>query len=148
MGHEDARVEDVRAWLGKADLDLRAAAHALSAPEAAFSADAVFHAQQAAEKALKAFLAWHDVPFRKTHNLEELGRQCGTLDATLQAFVDPAVPLTAYAWKFRYPGEAEEPTGEEAQQALEIARSVYKAILSRLPESVYPGKQTRQGLRP
>jgi HEPN domain-containing protein len=31
----------------------------------------VFHAQRAAEKAMKAFLAWHDVPFRKTHNLED-----------------------------------------------------------------------------
>ncbi len=94
MGHEDARVEDVQAWLRKADLDLRAAAHALSAPEAAFSADAVFHAQQAAEKALKAFLAWHDVPFGKTHDLEKLGRHCRALDRTLEAVVNPAVPLT------------------------------------------------------
>jgi len=35
---------------------------------------AAFHAQQAAEKSLKAFLYWHEVPFRKTHELEELGR--------------------------------------------------------------------------
>ena len=26
------------------------------------------------EKALKAFLSWHDRPFRKTHSIEELGR--------------------------------------------------------------------------
>ena len=40
------------------------------------TADMVFHAQQVVEKALKALLCWHDVPFRKTHNLVELGKQC------------------------------------------------------------------------
>lgn len=134
----DARIEDVCAWLRKADLDLRAAAHAMSAPEAGLCSDAVFHAQQAAEKALKAFLAWHDVPFGKTHNLEELGRQCLALDATLQAFVDPAVPLTEYAWKFRYPGEPEEPTRAQTEEALAIARRLCEAVLARLPEEARP----------
>ncbi len=138
MGPEAARIEDVRAWLRKAELDLRAAAHEISAPEACLSADVVFHAQQAAEKALKAFLAWHDVPFRKTHNIEELGRQCVDLDATLRALADQAVPLTEYAWKFRYPGEVEEPTHEEAVQALSTARRVYEAILTRLPPAAVP----------
>jgi HEPN domain-containing protein len=68
-------------------------------------ADIAFHAQQAAEKSLEAFLAWHDVPFRKTHNIQELGLACAALDATLSTIVDRAVPLTEYAWKFRYPGE-------------------------------------------
>jgi len=44
----------------------------------------VFHCQQAAEKALKARLVRFDVPFRKTHNLEELGAACIALDASLQ----------------------------------------------------------------
>jgi hypothetical protein len=57
-----ARAEDVHAWLKKAVLDLRAPRHLMSAGEAGLRADVVFHAQQAAEKALKAFLAWHDVP--------------------------------------------------------------------------------------
>ena len=39
--------------------------------------DAVcFHAQQAAEKALKAWLAVADVPIPRTHNLEDLQAQC------------------------------------------------------------------------
>jgi len=118
MEPEDARFQDVRAWLCKAVLDLRSATHEISAPEEGLWGDVMFHAQQAAEKAMKAFLAWHDVPFRKTHNLEELGRQCVALDATLETLADQAVPLTEYAWKFRYPGESDEPTREEAEQAL------------------------------
>jgi HEPN domain-containing protein len=45
--------------------------------------DPMFHCQQAAEKALKAYLTWHDRPFRRTHDLVELGNQCVEIDHTL-----------------------------------------------------------------
>ena len=57
---------------------------------------------------------------------------------TLKPLVDRAVPLTEYAWRFRYPGEPEEPSVTEAQIALALAREVYEVILSRLPEEVRP----------
>jgi HEPN domain-containing protein len=138
MVPDDARAEDVRAWLRKASLDLRAAAHEISTAEANLWADVVFHAQQAAEKALKAFLAWYDVPFRKTHNIEELGRECVKLDGTLRGIVERGVPLTEYAWKFRYPGEPDEPSREEAERAVRIAREVVETVANRLPEEVRP----------
>jgi len=109
MGPDNARLQDVRAWLTKAKLDLRAAAHEASAPAEGLWGDVLFHAQQAAEKSLKAFLAWHDVPFRKTHNLEALGQRCVEIDASLRVVADRASPLSEYAWKFRYPGEVDEP---------------------------------------
>ncbi len=96
----------------------------------------MFHCQQAAEEALKGFLTWHSSPFRKTHNLEETGEQCLKIDPTLKDLIDRAVPLTEYAWKFRYPGEPEQPTGEEAAEALVIARQVYADVLGRLPLQV------------
>jgi HEPN domain-containing protein len=138
MVPDEARREDVRAWLQKAAFDLRAAEHGMSEPGAGLRSDVVFHAQQAAEKAFKAFLAWHDVPFRKTHNLEELGRVCITIDATLDAIVDRAASLTEYAWKFRYPGEPSEPSQDEADEALIIAREVYEVLTGRLPRNVLP----------
>jgi HEPN domain-containing protein len=138
MVPEDARIKDVHAWLSKAALDLRAAAHESSAPEEDLWGDVMFHAQQAAEKAMKAFLAWHDVPVRKTHNLEELGRQCVALDDTLGSLADQAAPLTEYAWRFRYPGESDEPVREEAEQALAVARTVYETILTRIPPVARP----------
>jgi HEPN domain-containing protein len=138
MAPDEARKEDVRGWLEKAALDLRAAEHGMSAPEACLWSDVVFHAQQAAEKAFKAFLAWHDVLFRKTHNLEELGRACVRIDATLGAIVERAAPLTEYAWRFRYPGEPSEPSREEIDEALDAAREVLAALASRLPKNVQP----------
>ena len=137
MPHDPALVEDTRAWLRKALLDLRAADHLLRA-DPPLLGQVVFHAQQAAEKALKAFLAFHDEPFRKTHNLEELGQQALALDATLQPLVGSAAGLTEYAWKYRYPGEVEEPSRGEAEAALGVARQLYEAVVARLPKEAHP----------
>lgn len=68
-------VAETRSWLLRGLRDLEAGAFGLTALTP-FTEDAVFHAQQAAEKALKGFLVWHGVRFRKTHSLEELGAQC------------------------------------------------------------------------
>jgi HEPN domain-containing protein len=135
MPLDPARVADVRAWLGKASDDLRAAVHDLAA-EPPLLGDAAFHAQQAVEKSLKALLAWHDRPFRKTHSIDELGQACLALDASLRELIDRAAPLTAYAWTFRYPGEAEGPTREEAEDAVAIGRAIMTAITARLPPEI------------
>jgi len=78
------------------------------------------------------------VPFRKTHNIEELGQQCVALDATLATVTDQAAPLTEYAWKLRYPGETAEPDHAAAEEALAAARNVYRGILVRVPAGARP----------
>lgn len=135
MPRDPARVADTRAWLQKADNDLRAAQHDRTA-EPPLLGDVTFHSQQTAEKTFKALLTWHDKPFRKTHNLEELGEACLAFDPSLKAVVDRAVPLTQYAWRFRYPGEPGEPTPSEAEEALAIARYVLQSVRARLPGDV------------
>lgn len=137
MPHDPARVADTVGWLRKAKEDLQAAKQLLK-PSKAITGGAVFHCQQAAEKALKGFLAWHDTPFRKTHDLEEVGEACIKLDASLKEMVDRAASLTEYAWKFRYPGEPEAPARKEAESALALATEVYRTVLSRLPKEVKP----------
>jgi HEPN domain-containing protein len=137
MQPDPARVTETREWFAKAALDLRAAEFELTAVPP-LTADIAFHAQQLAEKALKGFLTWHDQPFRKTHNLVEIGQQCVAIDATLEELARHAARLTEYAWKFRYPGEPAEPLVEEAQEALALAREVYEAVLSRLSTEIRP----------
>ena len=132
MQHDAVRAQEAQAWLARARLDLRAAEVDLAA-DPPLAEDAAFHCQQAAEKALKAFLAWHDRPFRKTHNLEELGEQCLALDDRLRAEVDAAVPLTEFAWRFRYPGEPAELAPREAEEALAVARRLFEAVVALLP---------------
>ncbi len=135
MPLDPARVAEARAWLRKAELDLRAAEHERKA-DPPLTADIAFHAQQLAEKSLKALLSWHDKAFRKTHNLVELGRECLNFVPELEEMLRRAAVLTEYAWKFRYPGEPEEPSVEESDEALALARQVYEAVLSHVPEEV------------
>ena len=116
----------------QAEDDLRAAEHDRGA-DPPLGGDAVFHCQQAVEKAFKAFLTWHDREFRKTHNLEELGEACLAIDESLRPLVDRAVPLTEYAWRFRYPGQPAEPSDVEVKDALVVAGEVYHAVIARLP---------------
>jgi HEPN domain-containing protein len=54
-----------------------------------------FHSQQAAEKTMKAFLTFHQIPFRKTHGLADLGSQCATVDPSLEPILRELVNLTS-----------------------------------------------------
>jgi HEPN domain-containing protein len=137
MPHDVTRVADTQGWLRKAAGDLRGAEVDLAAIPP-LTGDAAFHCQQAVEKALKAFLAWHDVPFRKTHDLAEIGEQCAAIDASLDPVCRRAERLTPFAWIFRYPGDVGEPRTEEVAEARALAREVYDAVLARLPTETRP----------
>jgi HEPN domain-containing protein len=137
MSLDPQKVAECRAWLGRAWADLDSAAILLAA-QPPRPDTALFHCQQAAEKIWKAFLFWHDMPFRKTHNLRELGEACSRVDGSLASLAERAEDLTQFAWVFRYPGALEEPSQQEAEDALALARAVYDATLARLPEEVRP----------
>ncbi len=137
MRPDPFRRDDTKAWLSKTHTDLRSAGADMQAQPAILD-DALFHCQQAVEKALKGFLTWHDRPFRKSHDWRELGKECVLIDPSLETVLMPALHLMDYAWKFRYPGAPGEPTLEEAQESLSLAREVANAISSRLPTEVLP----------
>jgi len=93
------------------------------------------------EKACKGFLAWHDQPFPKIHNLEELGSLCAAVDDGLAGLAGQAAPLNKYAVRFRYPGEPYSPTVEEARGALALAGRIVAGILATLPSEVQPPRR-------
>ena len=76
MPHDPVLLAETRAWLAKAQSDLRAAEHGFQATPPLLD-DVVFHCQQAAEKTMEGFLTWHGCPFRKTHSLEEIWLRMG-----------------------------------------------------------------------
>lgn len=137
MPREEARAHLTWQWLRKAGRDVRAAELALSAPDGLWDIVA-FHSQQAAEKALKGFLAWHNVPFRRTHNLVELTEQCEAVDGEFSALRPSAQFLSKFAIDPRYPGGKSEPDAEVAKEALDVARDLMGVVLARLPSHVHP----------
>ena len=125
-------LEETTQWLQHARRDLRAAE--LCVEE--LPAEALYHCQQAAEKAFKALLTFHQVPFRKTHELPELAAACILIDPSLDSEIrTPAVKLTRYSWLFRYPGAPYEPDVEEAVEGRAHAIAVESAISRRLPSA-------------
>ena len=83
-------------WLKKAASDLFVCEQ-LTRPEGAFSEAVAFHAQQAAEKSLKALLVWRQMEFPKTHDLERLLELAGEGDQALAESLRaaPSSPPTA-----------------------------------------------------
>lgn len=127
------KIAEVNAWLKKSADDIRSAEVDLSAAPPIIE-DALFHCQQAVEKALKGFLTANDHPFRKTHDLDVLAQDCIAVDPSLAGILEPAIDLTVYAWLFRYPGDAETPDIHEAGNAIELARNIHGEIRQRVKE--------------
>lgn len=131
----EAKADEVRAWLRKALHDLQSAEWLLARPDPLSSA-AGFHCQQAAEKVLKAYLTWRDEPFERTHSLVALVAMCLPFDASFDTLRTAATTLTPYAVALRYPGDLPELTEGEAREALRLAREVWDFVLGRLPPEV------------
>ena len=120
-----SEINDPRAWISRAEEDYLLARSALRR-KTPLIYGACFHAQQCAEKYLKAVLVNEDRQFPKTHDLLALQDLC--VNAGILVAVDPDYldRLSAYAVRVRYPGD--EPTLEEAQEALNIAKKVRRFV--------------------
>lgn len=112
---------DPLAWAERAEEDY-AIAMASVRRKKTWTYGACFHAQQCAEKYLKAILVARGQAFPKVHDLLALSTLCE--QSGILTGLDPARLdiLSAYAVRVRYPGD--DPTPAEAQQAVEIARLV------------------------
>lgn len=139
MESDEEKARLTREWLRKAANDLATAERVLDDPP--IPDTAAFHCQQAAEKALKAYLMWRDQPFRRTHDLKELLAQCAELDDAFNALAQAADRLGDFAVAARYPEPPEEPTVESARLALQLARRVVGFVRDRLPPHAQPQSQ-------
>jgi HEPN domain-containing protein len=120
----------VDGWLAKAREDL-AAADVLLGSGANVMDVVAFHAQQAAEKALKALLVRHQVRFGRSHDVEELLGLAEPCAPGISATLSGAAALTIYAVDARYPG-AGRVSREEAARLFSVARQVVDAVVSNL----------------
>jgi HEPN domain-containing protein len=132
---DEAKRDEIRAWIAKASQDLAAAEWLLASPEPLYG-PVGFHCQQAAEKVLKAYLTWRNEPFEKTHSLVALVGKCLPFDTAFQSLRTAATTLTPYAVTSRYPGDVAELTATEAKEALELARQVQELVLKLLPSEI------------
>jgi HEPN domain-containing protein len=117
----------IRGWLTKADEDLAVAEYLVSSDRPYFGAVG-FHAQQAAEKYLKAFLVYHQVEFPKTHDLDKLLDLAAKVAEPLANALREATMLSVYGVETRYPADLPDLTLLQAQEALDLAAKVRNAV--------------------
>ena len=118
----------VQAWLLKAQKDLFSAQQALTWGDE-YADVACFHAQQAAEKSLKAYLVRLEIEFPKTPVLDDLLDLIARKTSTLEDWREALQDLTPVAVETRYP-EFSLPSPEEAKTATETAEGVLNAVKS------------------
>jgi HEPN domain-containing protein len=134
---DEAKRELVRSWLLKSSHDL-AASRSLAEPERAILDVAIYHCQQAAEKALKGFLTSSDRLVARTHDLRTLLAAAAEIEPSFSSWEDAAERLTPYATLYRYPGGISEPDREQVNKALDDASAIYNQVLNYLPVEVHP----------
>jgi HEPN domain-containing protein len=127
----------IRSWLRKASDDL-ALARFVAHQDRPFLDAALYHCQQAAEKALKGFLVFRDQHAAKTHNLVVLLEKAAETGPGFLMWTGAAERLTPYATDYRYPGPIEDPDPEQVDEALDDAASIYNQALTYLPSEVHP----------
>ncbi len=134
MRGPDRQAALARRWLSKARTDLALATVVLEKAPEIESWAACFHAQQAAEKALKAVLVARSVEPPFVHNLVAL-RALLPGDIDLDASVESLADLSAYARGVRYVSDidgSEDPTWDEAERAVVAAGRILRAVRSYL----------------
>ncbi|MBM4308689.1 MAG: HEPN domain-containing protein [Deltaproteobacteria bacterium] len=113
--------DDPREWLNRAQSNL---ALAKTEGSGIYLEDLCFHAQQAAEKAVKALLIKQAVEFPYVHDLAELLTLLEQKGVILPEKVKQGEKLTRFAVFTRYPGIASPVSREEYEEALNLAEAI------------------------
>ncbi len=128
---------EARRWFRQAEHDLSDAEYSLAGHRHNLTC---FLCQQAAEKALKAFLYARGAEGVLGHSVADLASECGTLDDAFRALKPKAAPLDHYYVPTRYPNSlpggipAEAFDEVDAQRALALARDVLHLVKAKLAE--------------
>lgn len=95
---------------------------------------ACFTAQQAVEKALKAYLISKNETIKKIHDLRVLIEKCQKIDPEFETLREQCVTLNPYYTPARYPdiGEYADFTEEKAREAYQIAKKIVEFVEEKL----------------
>ena len=129
-----AAASNYLAWTEKAEHDLLNIENNLTAERVPWDT-VCFHAQQAGEKYLKAFLVYHGLTPPYIHELLPLLAQCRNTDPDLGVSEEDCRNLSRYAVAARYPEDLYGSTRDDALPLVEAAHRVRAAVLARLPQT-------------
>lgn len=117
-------------WVSKAEGDFLTAGRELRARKSPNYDAVCFHAQQCAEKYLKAVLQQNDKHIPKIHNLVELMLLCEEIDGSFELLRADLVTMERFSVRTRYPGESAEK--EDARSAYAAAGTTRQFVRQKL----------------
>ncbi len=126
-----SKTEFVKNWLVKANEDIAVVDELMRSDVSAFTSSICFHAQQAVEKFLKAFLAYKDVDFSKTHDVDYLLSLCINIENAGFSSID-LKSLAEFAVSVRYPDDFFVPAESEAKEYSDIAVEIKRLVESKI----------------
>ena len=121
----------IEEWLNFAKEDLDTAKTLLNS-EYLFNRSICYHCQQSAEKDLKAYIIYLDLPLNKTHNLIKLVDQISKLDKEITHLQKAVEVLTDYIVTARYPDDSELITDEESKLAFNESEKINNYIKTKI----------------
>lgn len=117
-------------WIEKAEADLRTAQREYRVRHAPNYDAVCFHAQQAAEKFLKAALQENGMPIPRIHSLAELLAILAVNTSDFLLTQPDAIILENYSVQFRYPGFSAE--NGDAKVALDTSERLCSFLRNKL----------------
>jgi HEPN domain-containing protein len=133
----EAKRQLIESWLTKARNDLMSA-NVLGTNPVRLLDTAIYHCQQAGEKAVKGFLVFCDRNLVRTHDIEHLIQLAIPHEPGFAAWLNVGRELTPYATLYRYPGAVTIPDRHQFDQAYISAEQLYNFVLSLLPAETHP----------
>ncbi len=116
--------ELVNEWIEKAEEDYWAAEYLYEKSKEKVTTIICFHAQQSAEKYLKAVLTQCTIDPPRIHSLETLLDMVVPEIPELEEYRESLIILTPFSVEYRYPGV--DATVEDAKECIEIIRALRK----------------------
>ncbi len=126
-------------WFSRADDDL--ATGTMVASQRVRLVHACFFTQQAIEKYFKGLLIVHGRTFPRTHDLEELYRECSALADLSELAETNLKTISDYYITTRYTSYT--PSQAEADAGLELAMRVRSAVIAAVPPEARPLDDSR-----
>ena len=121
-------------WVAKAEEDFTVLERELRARKHPGYSAACFHAQQCAEKYLKARLCEARIEFAKVHDLVALLEKALAAEPLWEVWRADLAFLTEYAVSFRYPGQsASRESAKEARRRCRVFRQAARRALGLKP---------------
>jgi HEPN domain-containing protein len=116
----------LRNWIFRANEDIAVIDKLFESGPELFASSICFHAQQAVEKFLKAYLVFHGIDFPKTHDLDFLLLECKKVNN--KVFDIDLGSLTDFGVSIRYPDDFFLPDILETTSYREISLQIKKIV--------------------